>query len=196
MTSELSVYRSLVRTSFLFLAGVLLVLTAVDVVTAHVVSGPPETDPETGALTTRGQNQRRSDLTWGWSLLLIGGTLVAGSAASFVVRRPVLEVGADALRVRVDGPRRFVTIPWDDITWVHSAADGEDEVVPPRVLLVHVRSAEAYPGSLWGAEWDGNTLVVDADTWSRRPEEVATHAEVGLEAWRRNHRTQPETEEA
>lgn len=189
MNSDLRVYRSLLRTFLVFVAGALLVLAAIDVVAAHVVSSAPEIDAATEALTSRGQNQRRSDLTWGWSLLLIGGTLVIGSVASSVLRRPVLEVGSDALRVRVAGPRRLLTIPYDDVTWVRSAADGDDEVVPPRVLLVHVRSAAGYPGSLWGAEWDGNTLVVDADSWSRRPEDVSTRIELALDAWRRHAQT-------
>ena len=193
--NELRVYRSLLRTFLVFVAGALLLLTAIDIVAAHVVSGEPETDTATGALTSRGQNQRRSDLTWGWSLMLIGGTLIVGSGASFVMRRPVLEVRSDALRVRVAGPQRFLTIPYDDVTWVHSAADGDDEVVPPRVLLIHVRSAASYPESLWGAEWDGNTLVLDADSWSRRPEDVATRVEVALEAWRR-HAQRLDSEEA
>lgn len=195
MNGDLRVYRSLLRTFLVFVAGALLVLAAVDVVAAHVVTGSPETDPTTGALTTRGQNQRRSDLTWGWSLMLIGGTVMVGSAASFVLRRPVLEVRSDALRVRVAGPQSFLTIPYDEITWVHSAADGDDEVVPPRVLLIHVMSAADYPESLWGAEWDGNTLVVDADSWNRRPEDVATRVDLALEAWRR-HPTPLEAEEA
>jgi hypothetical protein len=195
MNGDLRVHRSLLRTFLVFIAGVVLVLTAVDVVAAHVVSGEPETDPDTGALTSRGQNQRRSDLTWGWSFLLAGGTLVVASAASALVRRPVLEVRSDALRLRVAGPRRFLAIPFEDVTWVHSSADGDDEVVPPRVLLIHVRSTAAYPESLWGAEWDGNTLVVDADSWSRRPEDVATRVEVALDAWRR-HAQPIEAEEA
>jgi hypothetical protein len=185
MNGDLRAYRSMLRTFLVLAAGALLMLAAVDVVAAHVVSSPPETDATTGALTSRGQNQRRSDMTWGWSLMLIGGTLVIASAGSAVARRPVLEVRADSLRVRVAGPRRFLTIPYDDVTWVHSAADGDDEVVPPRVLLIHVRSASDYPEPLWGAEWDGNTLVVDADSWSRRPEEVATRVDLALDAWRR-----------
>ena len=192
MNGGLRVHRSLLRTLLVFVAGLVLVLTAIDVVAAHVVSSPPETDPDTGALTSRGLNQRRSDFTWGWSLLLLGSVLTVGSATSAVARRPVLVVDDDGLRLRIAGPRRFVTVPWEDISWVHTSADGHDEVVPPRVFLLHVRSKAAYPAELWGAGWDGATLVVDADSWNRRPEDVATHVDLALETWRRQHQPQPD----
>jgi len=167
------------------MAGVLLVLAAIDVAGTHTVSGQPETDTSTGLLTGRGQNQRRSGLMWGAALGTTGAVLLVGSVTSLLWRRPVLEVGDAGLRLRIAGPHRFLDVPWDEITWVHSAADGDsDEVVPPRVLLVHVRSSVRYPSALWGATWDGNTLVVDADSWNRRPEDVAAQVDLALDAWR------------
>ena len=55
---------------------------------------------------------------------------------------------------------------------------------------MHVADTEAYPSAPWGAAWDGNTLMVDADSWNVEPDEVVAHARMALENWRREERAQ------
>lgn len=185
---RMRIYRSGLRNLLTFLAGVLLVVAAWEITVGHVVSSPPETDEETGVLTSRGQSQRRTDWMFGTVFLVFGGGAVVLSAAAAALRRPVVELTPEGMRIRVAGPQRFLDLPWSEISWVHSGTDGDGERIPPRVLLVHVESSEPYPTSLWGASWDGNTLMIDADSWSLPPEDVAAYALVSLEAWQRDHR--------
>ncbi len=184
----LRVYRSALRNLLTLAAGLLLLVAAYDVAVSHTITSAPETDEETGALTSRGRSQERTDLMWGTIFTVLGGSAVLFSLASAAFRRPIVEFTPETLRLRVAGPRKFLDIGWDDIAWVHSGADGDDETVPPRVLLVHVTSADSYPQSPWGAVWDGNTLMVEADSWNLPPEDVAAHAVVALDSWRRRER--------
>jgi len=192
---ELRVYRSGLRNILTFLAGALLLIAAWEVTVGHVVSSAPETDEETGALTSRGQSQQRTDWMFGTVFLVFGGGAVVLSVSAAALRRPVVELTPEGMRLRVAGPQRFIELPWSDISWVHSGTDGDHERIPPRVLLVHVASAEPYPASLWGASWDGNTLMIDADSWSLPPEDVSAYALVSLEAWQRHHRPDVSAEE-
>lgn len=182
----LTVYRSLTRKILLLLAGLLLVLAAVDVVWLHEVSGPPETNEETGDITTRGRSQQRTDYLWGSVFLLVGGGMILVGGASLIWRRPVAQVRHDGLSLRIAGPRRTVDFPWSNVAWLHTGTDGEGEEIPPRVLLVHVVDATPYSPSPWGAAWDGNTLMMDADSWSVRPEEVVSHGRLAMDMWRRH----------
>ena len=202
---HLSVFRSEVRALLMVATGVLLVLVALDVLWVHGVeigdcssesealclrdlAGPPETDADTGLLTSRGRSQQRTDYLWG-SVLLVAGFGLAGLGTMSLLRRaPVVEVRDDGLRLRIAGPGSMVQIPWDEITWLHSGSDGDDEVVPPRIFLVHVVDPSSYPSAPWGATWDGSTLMVDADSWNVEPEEVVAHARMALDRWRRMER--------
>lgn len=199
---HLSVYRSAAREALIVAAGVLLVLIALDVMWVHGIeigncapgadglclrdlAGPPETDEESGALTSRGRSQQRTDYLWGTAFLLVGAGLAAVGSVSLLRRSPVAEVGTDGLNLRIAGPLRFTHIPWSNVTWVHSGSDGDDEAVPLRVFLVHVADPSPYPAAPWGATWDGATLMVDADSWNVPPEEVVAHATMALDTARR-----------
>jgi hypothetical protein len=149
------------------------------------LAGRPEVDEATEQLTSRGRSQQRADYLWGSALLAVGGVLVAIGTVSFVRRAPVVEVRSEGLRLRIGGPVQMVSIPWSDVTWVHSGADGDDEVVPPRVFLVHVVDVAPFPPAPWGATWDGRTLMVDADSWNVEPDEVVAHARMAFETWHR-----------
>jgi hypothetical protein len=201
--TRLSVTRSPVRQTMVVLAGALLIVVALDVMVIHNVqfgqcepeptalcirdlAGPPETDEDTGALTVRGRSQRRTDYFWGIPMLLVGGALAAVGAGGLLRRRPVVEIDDNAISVRISGPLQPATvIPWSNVSWVHSGADGYDEAVPPRTLLVHVADRDDFPPAPWGASWDGNTLMIDADSWRIAPEDVVFHARVALEEHRR-----------
>ena len=192
--SPMRVRKSLVRHAMMVLAGLLLLVAAFDIMWLHVVAGPPETDQETGELTSRGRSQQRTDYLWGTVFLVAGAALLAFGIAGGVGRVPVAVITDDELRLRIGGPRMFVSFPWSDVRWVHTGSDGDDELVPTRVLLVHVETREAYPDRLWGADWDGATVMVDAHAWEMRPSDVVTHATLALEAWRRRDAVVPETD--
>jgi hypothetical protein len=183
--THLKVYRSASRELLMLCAGLLLVLAALDIMWFHQIAGPPEADEDTGALTSTGRSQRRTDLIWGSMFIVAGGGISLVAAGGLVVRRPVVDVTEDGLDFRIAGPQRSLNIPWSNVSWVHSGTDGEDEAVPPRVFLVHVFDRSHYPDQLWGADWDGTTLMVDADSWSVRDVEVVAHSQMALDAWRR-----------
>lgn len=169
------------------LAAIFLTLAAVDVMWVHRVAGPPEVDEASQALTTRGLSQQRTDFMWGTFFLVSAGVLGGVAVTGLVARRPVAEMDRNGIRLRVAGPRAYIDIPWSNVRWLHSSADGDDELVPARVLLINVEDASSYPFELWGAQWDDRTVMVDADSWSTTPEEVVTHAQRALDAWRRDH---------
>lgn len=181
------VHRSIARHMLFALAAIFLTVAAVDVMWVHGVSGPPEIDEATQTLTTRGLSQQRTDFMWGTFFLVSAGVLGGVAAVGLIARRPVVEMDRDGLRLRVAGPRSYIGIPWSNVRWVHSSADGDDELVPARVLLINVIDASHYPLELWGAQWDDRTVMVDADSWNTTPEEVVTHAQRALDAWRRDH---------
>ncbi len=180
-------HRSLARHLLFFLTAIFLTVAAIDVIWVHRVSGPPEVDEETQQLTSRGLSQQRTDFMWG-TFFLVGASVLAGvSVVGLTTRRPVVEMDDERIRLRVGGPRAFIDVPWENVRWVHSSADGDDELVPARVLLINVLDTSGYPHELWGAQWDGHTLMVDADSWNATPEEVVMHAQRVLDAWRRDH---------
>lgn len=185
-------HRSIARHLLFGLAGLFLLLAAIDIMWVHGVAGPPEVDDSTQQLTTRGLSQQRTDFMWG-TFFLVGAGVLAGMAfTGLISRRPVLEMDRDGIRLRVVGPRQYLEVPWRNVRWVHSSADGDDELVPTRVLLINVYDASVYPQELWGAQWDGHTVMIDADSWDSSPEEIVTHAQRAIDAWRRDHEGEEE----
>jgi hypothetical protein len=180
------VRKSAVHQLLLLFAGAVLIVAALDIMAFHWVSSPPEVDSETGEINSTGRSQERGDLLWGSVLTVAGAGLVLAGALGVMWRRPVAVVGEDGLELRVAGPTKTITIPWGDVAWVHSGSDGDDERVPTRVFLVHVADAGPYPADPWGAEWDGDTLMVDAGNWTIRPADLVIHANVALTDWRRH----------
>jgi hypothetical protein len=181
---RLRVERSPLRQLLFGLAGVLLLLAAVDIVWVHEVSSPPETDAG-GTLTSAGMAERRVDIIWGSLFLVAGGVVALVAFGGLVNRKPVAEVTDDELRLRIAGPSRSIAIPWNEIRSIRSGSDGDDGRIPARVLLVDVADPAGYPASLWGAEWRDSILVVDTDSWEVPAEQVALHANLALEAHRR-----------
>ena len=181
------VRKSAVHQVLLLVAGAVLIVAALDIMVLHLVSSPPEVDSETGEINSTGRSQERGDLLWGSVLTVAGVGLVLAGGMGVIWRRPVAEVAADGLELRVAGPTKTIRIPWSEVAWVHSGSDGDDEGVPTRVFLVHVADAGRYPAAPWGAEWDGDTLMVDAGNWTIRPADLVIHANVALTDWRRHH---------
>ncbi|MGD2051900.1 MAG: hypothetical protein PVI35_05425, partial [Acidimicrobiia bacterium] len=134
---RLKVERSPLRQLLFGLAGVLLLLAAIDIAWVHEVSSPPETDAD-GALTSSGTAEHRVDIIWGTLFLVAGGALALVSFGGLVNRRPVVEVTDEELRLRVAGPSRSIAVPWNEIRSIRSGSDGDDGRIPARVLLVDV----------------------------------------------------------
>lgn len=186
------VRKSLTRQLLLAACGVLLLLAAADVAVVHRLSSPPEADAASGALTSTGRTQQRSDMLWAALLGVVGGALVAGGGAGAVRRLPVAVVGEDGLELRVAGLARAVAIPWGEIRWLHTGSDGDDERVPTPVLLVHVADPSLYPAEPWSAAWDGATLMVDAGGWDMAASDVVIHGNMALADWRRRQHVTPD----
>ncbi len=167
------------------LAGLLLLLAALDVVWLHRLSGPPDRN-EDGSLTSRGIVQRRSDILWG-SVMIVGGSIVLLAAvAGLAVRRPVVELTDDELRLRLGAPLReggplaTVAVPWEEVVAIRSATDETDGWQPTRVLVLEVEDVTRLPVDPWGAEWKGGALHIDADSWQVPVEEVALRSQLLL----------------
>lgn len=181
-----SVDRSPLRQFVMGLIGLLLILTAIEIVWVHQITLEPERD-DAGELTTRGQARRRVDLIWGSAFLVTGAGLLVVSLAGLVRHESVIEGTNDALRVRIAGPQGMVSIPWDDVIAVRSGSVTDDGRVALPVLYVDVEDPHRYPVDLWGAEWEDNSIRIDAGSWSLAPEEVAVRAQIALERYRRDH---------
>ncbi len=184
----LTVHRSPIRLFLIGMVGLVLLLTAIDVMWLHRVSTPPETHNE--ALTTTGSNQQRADYLWGIPMLF-GGTALFGYAMFSLLRRdPVLVVRDDGVEIQLGKPGEKPTfVPWDAIDDVYTATDPDpDEGSPHAVVVFDVARPELLPDEPWDAEWDGTRLKVNAGSWERRPEDAVMHARVALEASRRDRR--------
>ncbi len=185
------VTKSAFRQFLLGLAGIILVLAAMDILWLHKVSSEPLVN-DAGALTTRGQAWRRTDLVWGSAFLITGTGLFAVAAVGLATGGPVAEITDDGLRLRVGGPQKMVTFPWDQLVAVRSVLVDGDGARPREVVTVEVADRSLFPDDLWSGEWIGNTFHLDADGWSESPDELAVRMELALERW---HQQEPTDEE-
>jgi hypothetical protein len=178
------VYRSPARLFAFGIVGVLLILGAVDVMLGHWLSTPPEVAND--VLTTRGRAQQRGDILWGAALVGMGTLLVGGSIAELVRRRPEVEVTQAGLVLAVGPQERDVRIEWGNVRAVSS-----DVVVDPydgslrEHLIVDVADRSALPDDPIGAQWNGNSLNVDAHDWTKPVTDVALSAQGALGHHRR-----------
>jgi len=183
MVTVLRVTRSPVRQFLMGVAGLVLILAAVDIVWLHRLAGPPQTNDD-GTLTSKGIVQRRGDILWGTVLLVGGGVVVAVAATGLALGRPVVELTDEELRLRLGGPLRnggplgTVGIPWEEVIAVRSATHDSDAWPRSRVLVVEVSDPSRLPVDPWGAAWQGDAIHVDGDSWQVPPEEVAMRAQM------------------
>lgn len=178
MASRFVANRSRVRQLLMAVAGLVLLVAALDIVSIHKLSDPPTTD-DNGLITSKGQTERRTDLAWGTLFVVAGASLVIVGLGGLVFARPVIELDDEAIRLRVAGPMSMLDVPWDAVVSVRSGRDYEDDGrVPIPVLLVEVDDPSVYPPELWGAIWEGNTLRVDADGWETTVDDVVVRSEL------------------
>jgi hypothetical protein len=162
-------------------AGIFLLVAALDIVALHKLSDPPTTD-DAGVLTSKGQTERRTDLVWGTLFVAVGGSLIVVGLGGLLTGRPMVELTDDGVRLRIGGPLSMVEIDWNDVVSVRSGRDYDDDGnVPLPVFQIEVDDASKYPDELWGAVWDGNVLLVDADGWEVPVEDVVIRAEMILD---------------
>jgi len=179
MSVQLTVERSPIRQFLIGFAGVVLIVTALDILWWHVLSSAP-TVGDDGGLTTRGIVERRQDILWSSLFVVVGVPLLFVGIVGLFRRAPVVELSDDALYLRIAGPSRGVRIPWSEVLSVRSGSEDDDGRVPGRQLLIEVADPAMYPPDPWAAEWDGSVLHVDADAWDVPAEEVAVHCNLGL----------------
>ena len=176
---RIRVHRSPLRQFLIGVAGLLLLVAAVEIVWAHSVTLEPETD-DNGVLTSRGAKRRNQDLIVGTAFLLTGGAMVAVALGGLLNPRPVAVVDDRGLRLRVAGPQRSLFIGWDDILEVRSSREPGDGRAARPLLLVRLREPGIWPEELWSARREGPWLIVDADSWTKPPEQVAAQARVAF----------------
>jgi hypothetical protein len=173
--------RSPIRQLLMAAAGLLLLLAAVDIVWLHELSDPPTTGDD-GVLTSKGQTERRTDIVWGTLFGAAGIVLVFTGFGGLLAGRPIMELTDDEIWLRVAGPGSSLGIPWSEVVSVRSGRDYDDDGrIPIPVLLVEVADPTRYPLGLWGAEWEGNVLKVDADGWEVPVEDVVIRSELLME---------------
>jgi hypothetical protein len=75
---------------------------------------------------------------------------------------------------------------WDSINTVQCAAEPDPDGGSARdVLIVSFVDSAGLPAEPWGAAWQGNRLLIDAEGWDTPIEEVSIHAETAIEHARR-----------
>lgn len=181
--SRYRVTKSPFRQFLLGLAGIVLVLAAMDILWLHNVSSEPLVN-DAGEITTRGQAWRRTDLIWGSLFLISGAGLFGAAAIGLASGRAVAEITDAGLELRVGGPHKTVTFAWADLVAVRSVLAAGDGLHPRPVLVVEVSDPSRYPPELWGGEWIDSAFHADADGWSESPDDLAVRMEIGLEQWR------------
>lgn len=182
--TRVRVHRSPLRQFLLGLAGLLLLVAAVEIVWAHQLTKDPETN-DAGQLTTRGAASRRQDLVVGAAFILSGGGLVGIALAGLVNPRPVAAVDDDGISLRIAGPQRILRLDWDDVADVRSAREPAAGRRARPLLLVLLNEPIRWPEEYWNARRDGPWLIVDADSWNKPVEEVVVHARLALQERRR-----------
>lgn len=177
----LRVDRSPVRLFLIGLVGLLLMLGAVDIMWGHWLSTPPDTYND--EITSKGRNQRRADYAWGAFLMVGGGGLFGYAVTSLIRRSPLLVLREDGVVLTVGPPGEEPPfLPWSAIEAVSSASIADADGGYDRdVFVIDVRDPAGLPAEPWGAVWEGNRLVVDADGWETPIGEVVIHAEIAME---------------
>lgn len=184
--------RSPIRQFLFGVAGLILIIAAVDILWAHKLSEPPTADGD--VITSRGRIDQRHDLMWGSLFLVVGGATTLASAAGLLRNKPMLEIDDSGVSIRLLGANDMIHIPFHRILEVKSGTeDNPNAAIRPRQLLIRVDDPGRFPEQLWGAEWRGDLLRIDTDGWSETAEEIAVR--IGIDKARAQVRSAEEREE-
>jgi hypothetical protein len=173
--THLEVDRSVGRQLLMMLAGLVLVVAAIDVMWLHQLSGPPETNDD-GSVSTRGNAQRRQDILWSSVFIVTGGGALAFGAIGLTRRRAIFTLTDEGIQARVLSTTGYLELPWKDIESIRSGVDDAGNQIDEPLFIVTIADPYLYPVNLWGAEWRGNDLRINAGMWSTPVEDVVVHA--------------------
>ena len=165
MKAAVTIRRSALRMWILALAGVPLVVIAVDVLTQRRITN---TLRELVFRPDDTQIFEARDVIWAWVMLVCGVIVVGFGLKELMFPSAVVEARAEGLRLKVAGPlRRGRTIPWDAIDVIGSGSvDDEGDVLP--VLWVRLYRPELLPAQPWGARWIAeDTIALLTSDWDR-----------------------------
>lgn len=178
-------FRAPFRLFIIGVVGLVLILTAIDILFLHEISTPPDGAP--AQLTTRGLAQQRGDIILGAALIGMGVVLLGTSFVELLKRKPVVDVRDDGLYAQIGGKASDVLIPWAEVATVTSGVESDPyDGATREVLIVQVRDTAAVPQSLAGAMWHGDELHIDAHDWNRSVTDIALAAQGA-----RNHAMRP-----
>ena len=163
--NDLVIRRSAMKMWKWSLAGVPLVVIAVDVLTRRRLTNAlremlfrPE---DTQIFEPR-------DVIWAWVMLACGLILVGVGLKELMFPTAVVAADAAGLRVRLSGPLRLPTaLSWEQIEDIGSGSVADEGDRLP-VLWIRVFDPEDLPDQPWGARWiDESTVAVLASDWDR-----------------------------
>ena len=157
--------RSAFRMWTLALAGVPLVVVAVDVLTRRRL-----TDALREMLFRPEDTQifEPRDVIWAWVMLVVGGIVVVFGLKELMFPTTVIEANGQGLRLKLSGPLRpSTTVPWDAIDDIGSGSVADEGDRLP-VLWLRLFRPELLPPEPWGARWiDEQTIALLASDWDR-----------------------------
>lgn len=159
------VRRSAVRMWTLALAGVPLVVLAVDVLSRRRL-----TDALRAVLFRPEDTQlfEPRDVIWAWVMLICGGVLVVFGLKELMFPTAVIEANGKGLRLKLSGPLRPPsTLAWSEIDDIGSGSVADEGDRLP-VMWIRLFDPTLLPDQPWGARWiDERTVALLASDWDR-----------------------------
>lgn len=169
---NLTVRRSALKMWALAMAGIPLLVIALDVLTKRkitnwlreIIFNPEDT-----------QIYEPRDVIFAWAMFLFAAFLVLWGLKELFLPTKVIECRPQGLALRLRGPFRGPTqVRWVDIDDVFGSETVDEGAAVP-VLVIRVLDRTGLPEHPWGARWvQHNELAVLAEDWSKNPEDVAT----------------------
>lgn len=165
------VRRSALRMWLLAMAGIPLLVIALDVITNRRI-----TDRLRELLFRPNDTQllEPRDVIWAWAMLAFAVFLIVWGLKELFVPTRIIEAKPEGLMVRVGGPlRRPVILPWRRIIDVDTTTIEDEERKVP-LFLVEVDDPGLLPANPWGARWvSDKELGILTEDWADDPAAVA-----------------------
>jgi hypothetical protein len=165
------VRRSALRMWLLAMAGIPLLVIALDVITNRRI-----TDRLRELLFRPNDTQllEPRDVIWAWAMLAFAVFLIVWGLKELFVPTRIIETKPEGLMVRVGGPlRRPVIVPWRRVIDVDTTTIEDEERKVP-LFLVEVDDPALLPANPWGARWvSEKELGILTEDWADDPAAVA-----------------------